>query len=148
MDNEMKIAIASDHAGFKMKEMLKKFLDENGYGVLDLGTKSEESVDYPDYAQKLCKKLLEDKADLGVLVCGTGIGMSISANRFKNIQASVCHNTTEASLTKRHNKANVLCLGARIIGDEVAKDCVKTFIEAKFESGRHARRVCKIDGIK
>lgn len=142
------VAIASDHAGYKMKEMLKKFLEEEGYEFLDLGTNSERSVDYPDYAQKLCKKILKGKADFGILVCGSGIGMSIAANRFKGIRAALCHNSEIAKLARLHNNANILCLGERIIGEEVAKECVKTFLSTKFESGRHARRVCKIDGIK
>jgi ribose 5-phosphate isomerase B len=148
MDINMTIAIASDHAGYKMKEMIKKFLEKNEYKVLDLGTNSEESVDYPDFAQKLAKKILEKKADQGILICGTGIGMSIAANRFKGIRAALCHHSQIARLSRQHDDANVLCLGERMIGDEVAKECTKTFLNTKFEGGRHTRRVSKIDGIK
>jgi len=145
----MTIAIASDHAGYKMKVDIKNFLEHNEYKVLDLGTKSEESVDYPDYAQKLCKNILEKKAEIGILICGTGIGMSIAANRFKNIRAALCHNKTTAEMARLHNNANVLCLGARIIDYKTAKECIETFLKTDFEdNGRHARRICKIDNIK
>ena len=142
----MKILIASDHAGFEMKELLKEFLNSEKYQVEDLGTNSKESVDYPDYAQKLCKKLLSAKDEyIGILICGTGVGMSIAANRFKGIRAALCHHSQVARLSKQHDGANVLCLGARMIGSEVAKECVKEFLSAKFEGGRHERRVGKIE---
>lgn len=143
----MKILIASDHAGFEMKKLLKEFLNSEKYQVEDLGTNSNESVDYPDYAQKLCKKLLSAKKGeyVGILICGTGVGMSISANRYKGIRAALCHHSQLARLSRQHDGANVLCLGARMLGNEVAKECVREFLSAEFEGGRHERRICKIE---
>ncbi len=142
--NRETIAIASDHAGFELKEALKGTLEELGFSPLDLGTQGPASVDYPDFAGKLAGALAEDKAKRGVLVCGTGIGISIAANRHRHIRAGLAHDMTTARLTRLHNDANVLCLGARIIGLDVAKDCLRVFLETDFEGGRHQNRVAKL----
>ena len=138
------IVIASDHAGWVLKEKLAGVLEAQGYAVLNLGTDGPESVDYPDYADLLAAAILDGRAERGVLVCGTGIGIAIAANRHANIRAAVCHDETSARLTREHNDANVLALGARLVGDEVAKDCLKTFLSTKFDGGRHVRRVAKL----
>ena len=138
------IVIASDHAGWVLKEKLAGELEAQGYAVLNLGTDGPESVDYPDYADLLAAAILDGRAERGVLVCGTGIGIAIAANRHANIRAAVCHDETSARLTREHNDANVLALGARLVGDEVAKDCLKTFLSTKFDGGRHVRRVAKL----
>jgi len=142
--NRETIAIASDHAGFELKEALKGTLEELGFSPLDLGTHGPASVDYPDFAGNVAKALAEDKAKRGVLVCGTGIGISIAANRHRHIRAGVVHDATTARLTRLHNNANVLCLGARIVGLDVAKDCLRVFLETDFEGGRHQNRVAKL----
>ena len=137
-----KILIAADHAGFSLKEIIIKNLEKSGFQVVDLGTNSaEKSVDYPDFAQKLCKKLKQEK---GILICGSGIGISIAANRFKHIRAALCHNIKGAKLTRAHNDSNVLCLGSRMISEKSALAIVKTFLNTKFEGGRHERRVAKL----
>ncbi len=142
--NRETIAIASDHAGFELKEALKGTLEELGFSPLDLGTQGSASVDYPDFAGKLAGALAEDKAKRGVLVCGTGIGISIAANRHRHIRAGLVHDVTTARMTRLHNDANVLCLGARIIGLDVAKDCLRVFLETDFEGGRHQNRIAKL----
>jgi ribose 5-phosphate isomerase B len=139
------IAIAADHAGFELKELLKTELAAGGYQPLDLGTAGPESVDYPDFADKLAAALKEGRALRGILVCGTGIGISIAANRHRHIRAAVCHDGTSAKLARLHNNANVLALGARLLGPEVAKDCLAAFLATAFEGGeRHNRRVGKL----
>jgi ribose 5-phosphate isomerase B len=138
------IAIACDHGGFDLKAILVEELKSAGVSVLDLGTMSRDSVDYPDYAQAIATVLAEGKAGRGVLICGTGIGMSIAANRFKGIRAARCTDVTDARLARQHNDANVLVLGGRTIGPEVAKDCLKTFLSTEFEGGRHSRRIAKL----
>lgn len=138
------IAIASDHAGFELKEMLKAELDGMGLTALDLGTDGLRSVDYPDFAESLAAALREGRADRGILVCGTGIGISIAANRHRNLRAALCHDSVSARLARQHNDANVLVLGARLIGVEVAKDCLAVFLNTPFEGGRHLRRVEKL----
>lgn len=143
----MKIAIGSDHAGFELKENLKKFLSYE-YDVLDVGTSSTESVDYPDFAKKVCELIIEKKVDLGILICGTGIGMSITANKFKDIYAALCYDTNTASLARRHNNANVLCLGGRTTMLNDAIEIVKTFLNSEFEGERHYRRYIKIKEIE
>ena len=143
------IAIAADHGGYDLKEELKNFtIDGLNIEWLDLGTHSTESVDYPDYAHKMANSLKNNEADLGILICGTGIGISIAANRHPHIRAALCTDTTMARLTRQHNNANVLALGARIIGGELAKDIVKAFVTSEFEGGRHERRIEKMnDGV-
>ncbi len=137
-----KILIASDHAGF----VLKKFLiEELQFEVVDLGCKSaEKSVDYPDYANRLCKKITKKNPFRGILICGSGIGISIAANRFKNIRAALCHNVKSAKLARAHNDANVLCLGARVVSNKSALSIVKAFFSTEFEGARHAARVAKL----
>lgn len=138
------VAIAADHGGVEMKRLLVAELESRGYSVLDLGTDSDASVDYPDYAQELALAIIGGRATRGVLVCGSGIGMSIAANRFPDIRAALVHDNLTARLCRQHNDANVLCLGARIIGPDVARDCLAAFLETKFEGDRHARRVAKM----
>jgi ribose 5-phosphate isomerase B len=137
------IAVASDHAGFELKTLVKAELEAMGHRVLDLGTASAESVDYPDFADALAAALRQGRASRGVLVCGTGIGIGMAANRHRHVRAAVCHDAASARLARAHNDANVLALGARLIGTEVAKDCVRTFFTTPFDGGRHARRVAK-----
>ena len=138
------IAIAADHAGVSLKETLKSELDELGFDVLDLGTNGPESVDYPDFANAMADTIRAGKANRGVLVCGSGIGVSIAANRHPGIRAALCHDAVTARLARQHNDANVLVLGARTTGLDVAKDCLRIFMDTAFEGGRHARRVAKL----
>ena len=138
------IAIASDHAGFALKSDLKKAMEEMGFTVLDLGTRNADSVDYPDFAYAVTRALNDGKATRGVLVCGSGIGISIAANRHPDIRAALVHDAFGARLARQHNDANVVCFGGRTIGVEVARDCLKVFLETPFEGGRHARRVAKL----
>ena len=138
------IIIASDHAGFLVKEKVKIFLNKSKIKSLDLGTFSEERVDYPDYAKKLALSV-KKKSSFGILICGSGIGVSIAANRFKKVRAAVCYNQISASLARKHNNANVLCLGARLISLKNVQKIVYTFISTKFEGGRHINRVKKLD---
>tara|TARA_Y100000589_G_C27100959_1_gene608052 strand:- start:610 stop:1044 length:435 start_codon:yes stop_codon:yes gene_type:complete len=135
--------IASDHAGFEMKAAIGVRLKDLGFGVLDLGTNKTESVDYPDFAEAVALALLEGKASRGVLICGTGIGISIAANRHRHVRAALCHSATDARFARAHNDANVLALGARTIGIEIALDCLSMFIDTPFEGGRHQNRVKK-----
>jgi len=140
------IVIASDHGGYELKEKLIAELQEQRYIVENLGTYSKhKSVDYPDYAHQLAEIVAKGNIKKGILICGTGIGMSMVANRHPGIRAALCHNVTTARLTREHNDANVLVLGARIIGEEVAKDCLKIFLETEFEGDRHIKRLDKMD---
>ena len=139
-----KIFLASDHAGFKLKEVIKKFLIKKRNKVFDLGTKNTNSVDYPDYAHLLSKKIKKNKNQFGILVCGSGIGMSMAANKHKYIRAALCHNTKSAKLSRLHNNANVMTIGSRLIKKNVALKCVSTFLKTNFDGGRHLRRVKKI----
>jgi len=138
------IAVACDHAGFALKQDLCRVLEGMGRAVLDLGTNSEDSVDYPDFGYAMAKAIRDGKADLGVLVCGSGIGISIAANRHPEVRAALIHDSLGARMARQHNNANVLCFGGRMIGAETAKDCLKVFLETEFEGGRHARRVDKL----
>lgn len=138
------IAIACDHAGVELKLRLLEELQAMGCEVLDLGTTGAESVDYPDYADALAEAIAAGRAERGVLVCGTGIGIAMAANRHRAVRAAVCHNATAARLAREHNDANVLALGARLIGSAVAVDCLRTFLATGFAGGRHARRVAKM----
>jgi len=142
--SEETIAIAADHGGFDLKSILVHELRALGYEVLDLGTMTRDSVDYPDFAATLASAIVDGRAARGVLICGSGIGMSIAANRHRAIRAALVHDDTSARLARQHNDANVLVLGARLLGPEVDKDCVKTFFSTQFEGGRHARRVAKM----
>jgi ribose 5-phosphate isomerase B len=138
------IAIACDHAGVELKQILAADLTEAGFGVLDLGTNGPDSVDYPDFAGALAAALKDGRARRGVLICGTGIGIAMAANRHPHVRAAVVHDTTAARLTRQHNDANVVAFGARLIGTEVARDCLKIFLATEFEGGRHQRRIGKL----
>ena len=139
-----KVILASDHAGFKLKEEIKKFLIKKKEKVLDLGTKNASSVDYPDYAHLLSKKITNNKNQFGILICGSGTGMSMAANKHKNVRAALCYNTKSTKLSRLHNNANVMTLGSRLIKKSVALKCVNTFLKTDFDGGRHQRRVKKI----
>lgn len=140
-----KILIASDHAGFTLKKFLIEELTKLGFAAVDLGCHSaEKSVDYPDYAQKLCKKITTKNQLRGILICGSGIGISIAANRFKHIRAALCNSSELAKLSRAHNDSNVLCLGARITKNKSALSIVKAFLSTEFEGARHAARVKKL----
>ena len=141
---EKRIILASDHAGFKLKEEIKKFLISKRKLVLDLGTKNTNSVDYPDFAHRLSRKIKKNDKQLGVLVCGSGIGMEMAANRHKNVRAALCYSVRSAKLSREHNNANVITLGARLTNKKLALKCISTFINTKFKGGRHLRRVKKI----
>lgn len=141
----MKIALGADHGGFALKEIVKKHLENKGFEVLDKGCYSAESVDYPIYAKDVANSILKKEADYGILICGTGIGISIAANRFKGIRAALCSNTTMAKLTREHNNANILALGARIIGDVLALEIVDEFLKTEFLDGRHLTRIQAIE---
>lgn len=138
------VAIASDHAGVALKSLLKKDLSDTGFAVLDLGTEGAQSVDYPDFADKLALAIREGRARRGVLVCGSGIGISIAANRHPEVRAALVHDALGARMSRQHNDANVICFGGRMIGEEVARDCLKVFLATEFEGGRHAARVAKL----
>ena len=138
-----KIAIASDHAGYDLKVQSKPELEKLGFEVLDLGTDGPASVDYPDFALKMAEALKAGTVARGVLVCGSGIGISMAANRHKHVRAALCHDHLTAKLSRQHNNANVLCLGGRTTGPDVAKDCLRVFLETEFEGGRHQNRVAK-----
>ena len=141
----MKIALGADHGGFAIKKIIKKQLEDKGIEVLDKGTYTTDSVDYPTYSKAVANAILTKEADFGILICGTGIGISIAANRFEGIRAALCSNTTMAKLTREHNDSNILALGARITGDVLALDIVDEFLKAKFEGGRHLTRIQQIE---
>ncbi len=136
--------MASDHAGFALKEELRSLLEKEGYEPLDLGAFDDRSVDYPDYGRALGEAVQAGRAAYGIAVCGTGIGISIAANRVPGVRAALCHDVTTAKLARGHNDANVLALGARVIGSATAFDCVLAFLTSAFEQGRHAQRVAKL----
>jgi ribose 5-phosphate isomerase B len=138
------IAIASDHAGFELKNLLKAELSVMGFEPLDMGAHGPVSVDYPDFANALAEAMAQGRAKRGVLICGSGIGMSIAANRHRHIRAALVHDGLGARLARQHNDANVLCLGARLVGSDVAKDCLRVFLTTDFEGGRHQNRVTKL----
>jgi ribose 5-phosphate isomerase B len=137
------VAVAADHAGYDLKCALLPQLRELGFEVLDLGTHGRESVDYPDFADALAAALSDGRASRGVLVCGSGIGISMAANRHRHVRAALCHDGLTARLARQHNDANVLALGARIIGADTARDCLEAFFSTPHEGGRHARRIAK-----
>jgi len=139
-----KVVLASDHAGFKLKEEIKKFLIKKRKKVLDLGTKNTNSVDYPDYAHLLSKKMRRTQNKFGILVCGSGIGMSMAANKHKNIRAALCYDIKSTKLSRKHNNANVMTIGARLIKKNIALKCVNAFLKTDFDGGRHLRRIRKI----
>ena len=141
------VALASDHAGYILKEELKKHLEEQGYTLLDCGTDGLSSVDYPVFADRLCAALQAGEAGCGILVCGTGVGMSMAANKHKGIRAALCSDTFSARMTRMHNDANVLCLGARVVGGGLAFDIADIFLTTAFEGGRHTRRVDMLNAL-
>lgn len=142
------IALGADHGGYELKNHIKDHLISRGFDVVDVGTNESASCDYPVYASALCTALQNGLADLGILVCGTGIGMSIAANKHKGIRAACCSDTFSARLTRMHNDANVLCLGARVVGAGLALDLVDTFLDAEFEGDRHTKRLSLIKDIE
>ena len=142
------IAIASDHAALDLKAEIKKHLEAQGVEVTDYGTYTPDSCNYPDYAEKVCDAVTSGKQDLGILVCGTGIGMSMAANKHNGIRAALVTTVENAILTREHNNANVLCMGAKDVSEEVAKEIVDAFISSKFTEGRHLRRVEKLTNIE
>ena len=144
----MKIAIGADHAGYRLKEHLARFLEHEGHQVEDKGTFSEESVDYPDCAAAVAREVATGKADRGLVVCGTGVGVAIAANKVDGIRAAACNDLFTATKAREHNDANVLTIGARVIGRGLAEGIVQNFMDAEFEGGRHQRRVEKIHALE
>jgi len=145
MPDQLPVAIASDHAGFALKQQIVNALKEWAIPCEDLGCHSEASVDYPDFAHLLANGIVEGKYSRGILVCGTGIGMCISANRHRGVRAAVCSDTFSARMTRMHNDANVICLGSRVVGAGLARDIAEIFLKTEFEGGRHSRRIDKIE---
>ena len=139
-----KIVIASDHAGYSLKEYIKNFLLKKKISIKDVGTKNDESVDYPDYAHKLSKILKKNKKAIGVLICGSGQGMIMTANKHKNIRAALCYNAESTKLSRLHNDANIITLGSRLISKKNALKYIKIFLKTKFEGGRHKKRIKKM----
>jgi ribose 5-phosphate isomerase B len=144
----MKIAIGADHAGFSLKEGLREALVKKGLEIVDFGTVTSESTDYPDYAEKVARAVAAGEVDRGILVCSTGVGMSIAANKVKGVRAALAYNTEEVGLTRSHNDANVLAFGAKYTGLEQAKEMVQAFLETPFDGGRHERRVNKMMALE
>ena len=143
----MKYFIGTDHAGFEVKPFVIDYLQKKGIEVEDLGCYSPESVDYPDYAHKVAKAVLENPGSMGILICGSGIGMSLAANKHKGIRAALCHDYYTAEMARRHNNANILCFGARIVGKGEIESILEAWLTHEFEGGRHQRRVEKIDNF-
>lgn len=143
----MRFYIATDHAGVDLKDYTVELLREKGHEVLDLGPFDKERVDYPDYAIKVCRAVLDDKESQGILICGSGIGMSMAANRHGGIRAALCHDAYSATVARGHNDANVLCFGERIVGKGVAESIIDAWCAGSFEGGRHIQRVAKIEAI-
>ena len=139
-----KICIASDHAGYNLKESIKDYLINKHVSIFDLGPYESKSVDYPDYAKRLAKRVQVKKSDIGILVCGSGTGMAISANKFKDIRAAVCYNSKSTRLSRQHNNANIIALGSRLTKKSLTLKLVEIFMKTKFEGGRHLKRVKKI----
>ena len=144
----MKIAICCEHCGYALKLAVKKHLEEKGYEVVDYGCHSTESVDYPVYGEKVGRAVAGGECELGVLICGTGIGISLAANRVKGVRAAVCSEPYSAEMTRRHNNANIIAFGARVVGEGTAMPIVDAFLGAQFEGGRHARRVDMLEAIR
>ena len=148
MNVKARIAIASDHAGLDLKDKIIKFLQEAGQPVSDLGTHNRDSVDYPDYGIPVARAVSEGKIDRGILICGTGIGMSIVANKFPGVRAALCYDPFTAKVSRLHNDANVLVLGQRVLEEKTALEIVRSWLATGFDGGRHARRLAKIDEIE
>ena len=147
-NGKMKVALGSDHAGFELKEDLRSFLAERQVEVLDLGAFGEAPVDYPDVAIKVAGKVSRGEVERGLLICGTGIGMSIVANRFAGVRAALCHDPYTARISREHNDANLLALGGRLIGKGLAREILKVWLETEFQGGRHQKRLDKITGLE
>lgn len=143
----MRFYIATDHAGVELKDYTVELLQTKGHEVIDLGPFSKERVDYPDFAIKVCEAVLSDEMSQGILICGSGIGMSMAANRHSGIRAALCHDAYTASVARGHNDANILCFGERIVGKGVAESIIDAWIAGSFEGGRHVQRVAKIEAI-
>ncbi len=146
-ERKPRLALGADHAGYRVKEHIKAYLEAAGYRVADFGTQSEESVDYPDYARQVAESVAAGQNDLGILVCGTGLGMGMTANKVPGIRAAVAHDTFTARMGREHNNANVLTIGARVVDENKAIEIVEAFLTASFAGGRHERRVEKIDQL-
>lgn len=144
----MKIAIASDHAGFELKELIKDYIIKTNNSVVDFGTNNSDSVDYPDFAVAASKAVSSGEVDRGILVCGSGQGMMMSANKFKNIRAALCNDLYSAKMSRLHNDSNILAIGGRIVGKDLALEIIKTWMETEFEGGRHQRRVDKLNSLQ
>ena len=144
----MKVAIASDHAGLELKVEIYQLLKERRIESLDLGTETNDSVDYPDYGTRVAEAVSTGQVQRGILVCGTGVGMSIVANKFPGVRAALCHDSQTAKISRQHNDANILVLGGRVLEDKTALEMVSVWLETEFEGGRHARRVQKISEIE
>ena len=144
---KLRIALGADHAGYEYKDKLIAYLSENGYECVDCGTNGPESVDYPEYASKVCELVRSNNCNFGILVCGTGIGMSIAANKHRGIRAALCNEPESTAMTRHHNNSNVLCLGARMISFERALELAKVFLSTEFDGGRHDRRVEMLDKL-
>lgn len=144
----MKLAIGSDHVGFDLKPTIIDFLEELGHEVIDVGTKTNLRTDYPDYAKKVSEVVVSGQCDRGILICGTGVGISIAANKVKGIRAVVCSEPYSAKLSREHNNTNILAFGSRVIGSELAKMIVKEWLKAEFVCGRHAKRVSMIERLE
>lgn len=144
----MRVAIGSDHAGYKIKEDIKEVMDELGIEYEDVGCNCEESVDYPDYALPVAEKVSKGEVERGILICGTGIGMSITANKVKGVRCALVHDLFSAKVTRLHNDSNVLAMGERIVGPGIAKEIAKVWLQTEFEGGRHERRVNKITNVE
>ncbi len=143
----MKYFIGADHAGIDIKQYVKELFEAKGHEVIDLGPFSKERVDYPDYAQKVCQEVLKNEGSKGILICGSGIGMSMAANKFDGIRAALCHNEYSAKMAREHNDANVICLGERVSGYGMIEAIVEAWLSASFEGGRHTNRVEKINAL-
>lgn len=146
--NKTPIVIGSDHGAFQLKNKIKEYLLETGIDVKDIGTHTEESVDYPDFGIKVASSVSKGKFDRGILLCGTGIGMSMVANKFPHVRAALCNDLFSAIMSRRHNNANILVLGGRVIGEELALEIVNAWLKTPFEAGRHERRICKFERIE
>ncbi len=144
----MKVAVGADHAGYRLKEHLVRFLELRGHQVEDLGTFSEESVDYSDFAAAVAREVVAGRAERGLIVCGSGVGVAIAANKIDGIRAATCNDLYTAGKAREHNDANVLALGARVVGEGLAEDIVKSFMASDFEAGRHQRRIDKIRALE
>lgn len=144
----MKIGIGSDHGGFELKEYIKEFLDKEGISYIDYGTNSLESVDYPDYGRKVAEAVVAKEVDKAIVICGTGIGISISCNKVKGIRCALCGDTYSARMSREHNNANILALGGRVIGRDLAIEIVSAWLESEFAGGRHEKRIEKISEIE